>query len=499
MAHIVEISDGVLINNLYRMLYNELGEVGFRDIFVEMGVATNVKMGEIGADEVDKIRGWIERQNTQDDEKIKLLKSLEKFRKISDDKNQFENQLKIVKEIYSLVIKNMIIYAELQEVLKPLTDEGLIEKLEKFQEHALEVTGFRRDNIVHQFRVFMLGCYILYEDKDFWVDHFRTDLTKIFREKSLGNLKLEEYAKYIDFMYVLAVWMISSLFHDYGKVIEDAQKEFKCVKDAYNEVINNLPLLEKISFNIPLSPGNSIKLSEAEALLKKNLGTFVDSDIFQIIEASRGKNAKKKAERGVEKGEAELSHATVGSELLNYLLTSLQQTGSGERRIFYYLLMLASCIAIALHDNQEYFFCSSLTQLLVICDNIQEWNRITVIGNKEEMIFPCRRIYIKLEGKEDRGTRTKIIQVFIPYERPEDIIAQEIFKRRFNPEQIWRKNVKALKAAKDERAFNKLFQGGIELTVHILFNHSGDGCRLKIKYDGTVEYQRTNIYAEFLE
>jgi len=64
-------------------------------------------------------------------------------------------------------------------------------------------------------------------------------------------------------------------------------------------------------------------------------------------------------------------------------------------------------------------------------------------------------------------SETKIIQVFIPYERPGDIIAQEIF--------------------------------GIELTVHILFNHSGDGCRLKIKYDGTVEYQRTNIYAEFLE
>ena len=91
------------------------------------------------------------------------------------------------------------------------------------------------------------------------------------------------------------------------------------------------------------------------------------------------------------------------------------------------------------------------------------------------------------------------VQVFIPYERPGDIIAQEIFKRKFNPEQIWRDNIKALKAAKDERAFNKLFQGGIELTVHILFNHSGDGCRLKIKYDGTVEYQRTNIYAEFLE
>ena len=63
----IEISDGVLINNLYRILYNELGEVrdgGFRDIFVE-----------IGADEVDKIRGWIERQHTQN-EKNQIVKKL---------------------------------------------------------------------------------------------------------------------------------------------------------------------------------------------------------------------------------------------------------------------------------------------------------------------------------------------------------------------------------------------------------------------------------------
>ena len=133
MAHIVEISDGVLINNLYRMLYNELGKVGFRDIFVKIGVASKIEKGEIGADEVNKIQGWIDGQNTQDDEKIKLLKSLEEFRKISDDKNQFKNQLEIVKEIYSLVIKNMIIYVELQRFLKPLTDEILIEKLEKIR------------------------------------------------------------------------------------------------------------------------------------------------------------------------------------------------------------------------------------------------------------------------------------------------------------------------------------------------------------------------------
>jgi len=485
----IEISDGVLIDNLYRILYNEFWEVrdgGFRDIFVKMGVATKIEKGEIGADEVDKIQKWLKGQHTQN-EKIKLVKSLEEFRKISDDKNQFESHVEIVKEIYNLMIKNMIIYAELRRVLEFLTElsaREVIEKLDKFQKHAFKVKEFRRDNIVHQFRVFMLGCYILYEDKDFWVDRFRTDLTRILKGETLERLKLKlgEYAKYIVFKHILAVWMISSLFHDYGKVTEDAKKEFEDFKKTYNKVIDNLPEVELLSFNIPLSSGESIELSKAEDLFKKILRTFIDASISQIIEESM----------------EELKHGTVSSELINYHFYHHLAIPNPIALFYYLLIILPSCIAIALHDNLKYFFCGSLTQLLVICDNIQEWNRITAIGDKVVRIFPCQRIYIKLENEDDGGRKTKIIQVFIPYEKPEDIKAQEIF-RRFNPERIWRKNVKALKAAEGERAFNKLFQGSIDLTVRILFNDRGDSCTLKIKHDGTVKYQRTNIYANILE
>jgi hypothetical protein len=49
-----------------------------------MGVASNIETGKMGADEVDKIQRWIEGQHTQNDEKIKLVKSLEEFRRISN-------------------------------------------------------------------------------------------------------------------------------------------------------------------------------------------------------------------------------------------------------------------------------------------------------------------------------------------------------------------------------------------------------------------------------
>jgi hypothetical protein len=42
MEGCIEISDGFLINNLYKILYNEYGEGGFKDIFEEICISSNV-------------------------------------------------------------------------------------------------------------------------------------------------------------------------------------------------------------------------------------------------------------------------------------------------------------------------------------------------------------------------------------------------------------------------------------------------------------------------
>ena len=178
----------------------------------------------------------------------------------------------------------------------------------------------------------MLGCYILYEDKDFWVARFRTDLTKIFRTDILEGVR--GYTEYLDFEYVLAIWTVSSLFHDYGRVIEDAQKEFKRVKDTYNEVINNLPEAGDLSFNIPLFSEELVELSLAEDLFKENLRTYVDARISQIIEESMG----------------ELRHGNVSSELLIHHFYYLQ-TSARIRIQFYYFFI----------DNTSKLYCNCIT------------------------------------------------------------------------------------------------------------------------------------------
>ena len=63
MAESVEISDGFLINNLYKILYNEYGESGFKDIFEEIGISSDIEKGDIGDEQVKRIQEWIAKQD----------------------------------------------------------------------------------------------------------------------------------------------------------------------------------------------------------------------------------------------------------------------------------------------------------------------------------------------------------------------------------------------------------------------------------------------------
>jgi hypothetical protein len=58
MAESVEISDGFLINNLYKILYNEYGESGFKDIFEEIGISSDIERRDIGDEQVKRIQEW---------------------------------------------------------------------------------------------------------------------------------------------------------------------------------------------------------------------------------------------------------------------------------------------------------------------------------------------------------------------------------------------------------------------------------------------------------
>ena len=68
-----EITDGVLINNLYRILCSpEFGWNKFREIFEKIGILSEVENGEIKREQIRRIKEWIERNKGSNKDEINL-------------------------------------------------------------------------------------------------------------------------------------------------------------------------------------------------------------------------------------------------------------------------------------------------------------------------------------------------------------------------------------------------------------------------------------------
>jgi len=491
-----EITDSVLINNLYRILCLRKSRLSeFREIFEEIGILSEVENGEIRHEQIRRINEWIERNRGSNNDEIKLIECLEKFRKLSKSEGNFNEQLKVTKNVFKYLLK-LLTPTQLQ--FSPIGGEKLASYVEKIwgylkeaQEHALGIAEFRRDNIIHQFRVFLLGCYILYRLKRVITKCFRKDLRLIckfsddFKRLIFGTLYEDEdeiiritkyikrrgrrrkkedeilwqYIKRVKFRDILWMWLLSSLFHDIGKPIEDAVKEIKRLMNTYSiERIDIDSLVFSVAENLKV---NSNKVEEFTELLEKifnNNSNFYE----QIRHFLRNRtSSEKKWDHGI------LSAMILYSPLTDGL--------SREDRFSignwsHYLPLYPPIIAIMLHtEPSKYIFCTSLTQLLIICDELQEWNRITAIGDKEVMIFPCKSLHLELENREMR--------VLIPYERPIDVISQEIF-RRFDPKRRWRKIAKGNPVCRNN---DLLFR---KITVRILLDQTGKICTIEIHPNG---------------
>jgi hypothetical protein len=53
---------------LYTILYNEYGESGFKDIFEEIGISSDIERGDIGDEQVKIIQEWIDKKDEMQNE-----------------------------------------------------------------------------------------------------------------------------------------------------------------------------------------------------------------------------------------------------------------------------------------------------------------------------------------------------------------------------------------------------------------------------------------------
>jgi len=493
-----EITDSVLINNLYRILcLPEFGLNRFREIFEEIGILSEVENGEIRHEQIRRINEWIEINRGSNNDEIRLIECLEKFRKLSKSEGNFNEQLKVTENVIEYLLKLLPPPTSPQLLLLVLYMRIMWRYLKKTQEHALRIAEFGRDHIIHPFRVFLLGCYILYrlynEREDYITKCFKEDLRLIceclsddFKRLIFGTLPdeiIRQHIEEVEFRDILLMWLLSSLFHDIGRPIEDAVEEIKRLMNTYN--IEGIDI-DSLVFGIAeVLKVNSNKVEEFIEQLEKilrfcgQIRQFLRSRIRSEKKLLRFCRQIRQFLRNRTRSEKKWDHGILSATML-YSLTEgdiTEELFIGERLSIglfrhspYLLLLLYPLIAIMLHtEPSKYIFCTSLTQLLIICDELQEWNRLTAIGDREVMIFPCKSLHLELENREMR--------VFIPYERPIDVISQEIF-RRFDPKRRWKEIADGNPVCRNNAL---LFR---KITVRILLDQTGKICTIEIHPNG---------------
>lgn len=434
MSEIIELSDGILINNFYELLLGEFDE--YNTIFSLIGIDSNLKKGALTDEQIKKIRKWVDEHDKNDD-KIKILDLFEEFRSICDDDEKFDEQLKNVKNLYKPLV-GVIATTRFKESLDVLfSHDHLFNYFTKTQEYALKVGEFRRDNIVHQLRVFLLGCYILNNDKEFWKEQFQIDIRTILSEVKFRSTGLNLTDITIEFKEVLLTWMLASLFHDFGKPIEDANQHIENLREIY-EI--DLPRIQDLG--IPFIGRIDTKADSLLTIIED----YVSSDDIP---------------RYIRKMVGELKHGPISCLSCSFdtLITPL----AAQLNTSLIPFIIESSVAIAFHSNVKCLFSTILTQLLILCDELQEWNRVTSIGDNTLRVFPCRRIYMRID-MQDEG---KKICALIPYEEPESETSRTIFNR-FKPIEKWKTLQKKHNAFTRNYSLRKDNMDMIEIEIKII-------------------------------
>ena len=463
----VEITDRVLIESLEKKLSN-----------------IEVKELEQSIEELQKLLSlWKQKQGRfQPDNRKKL----------------FEEIIDLCAEIYPHIVnitcKPFIFSSPLRhgdieiKNLRIIIDSStFIQALKKEQDFAFETNKIRRDNIIHQFRVFLLGQYFLSK-----YEHIVNWLWEDLWDFLPRNFQCKEHPDKEKI--ILGVWALASLFHDCGRGIESFYKNLRGLKACFEEIFR--------IFEVDMPAINTdMQLND---LWERKKETF-----FKLLEyfMDRGEKSKyyKKIKSLLERAIENSNHGILSALLITYAeagplicrwnkkdmqlsmdisadegtdtsnlakvttMVKKSQKATGEV-ISKVTLPFYSALAIAFHDIKEYWFLTRLTQFLILCDNLQEWNRLTKLGDQSIMIFPCEKIQLDVERKDNFCIKVQIFYREREGEKSE--LEREIFKR-WNPKEIWRDFKKKVKAKQTEDLF-KLYKDQVCAEITITYSKNGE-------------------------
>jgi hypothetical protein len=377
---------------------------------------------------VEKFKELLRELDVSEEDRNKVANLFEAFAN-ADLGEKFEKALEIYSDETFIRI-----------IVEPLGDFGFrSEYLRKFaktlrtiQQKYARIYDIARDNMIHQIQVFLVGCYFLHESKDFWYNYIKSEielnLKRIIEidfeceEKYFEKVEVIEryYFPEINFKHIFSIWAICSLYHDLGKIFEDLYK--------YARNTNEILGLIGDTLGIPIDFNSRSIFDEIKTF--RPLRECKDK-FLELLEIQYGNDSEEyRILRSISEHDFEhLKHGFYSALLIIQASRTIFQEDNVQLSIsiqglFTQSLFLSSLIAMSLHIYKETYIFGALTQLLIIADNVQEWQRATKFYYHRFVMF-MDEVWVKREKENHNGIEYLVYCVKIEHKLDKNSIRQQ--------------------------------------------------------------------------
>lgn len=341
---------------------------------------------DIYDEKIDELNDENEYKDIDDKKLLKILKKITLNKKSNEAKIEILKKKKIIfQKLWPHFVRNAIGYLRSKDFrdrgklkfdfgVKNLTDYFV--EFSSFEELLYGIDEYYRDHSSHVFRVYLTGEFIT---RNFLSNDYG-DIT-IFDQPKIKNEEKNKYLK-ISKGEKEAIWCIIALCHDLGYPLKKIYKLNKKLSNILKYFgIHNF---ERVRFNLPqegtilneyilkILSSKLIVIYDSEFNFKDEFNFKVQSKFY-----TKFSNAYENLNHGI------LSCVLLMKNLVFFKETDYKKIISKDKDENYlinakqYLLRRVILRTIASHDCLDIYHINAYNYpfLLIICDEIQEWNR----------------------------------------------------------------------------------------------------------------------------
>ena len=335
----------------------------------------------------------------------------EKLCKISDalsPGNQIYQFVDELNDIWAKLIEHSIICLRFYDKREPFIEnpkkkpsaygiedlKNYFEKYSAFEAVLYGSSTYYRDHIIHVFRTWLIGMNLLFKDID-GMRYGELIAQNIFDDERL----LEDNT--IEFLEIVSMWTMISLTHDLGYPLEKAQKIYESTAKMMRNFLSHYSYFLDLSFNRTQDHINEyiVKMISSRMRCSNNRYTGRIQPKYYI-----------KFSKSLESFSHGIVSAIILYKTLIYFLESDYNLNEDywfdKNDVKQFYIRREILRAIATHTCHDIYLmhANNLSFLLVLCDDLQEWdrktfyelykNQIAIDRDYEIRTFTCNKIEI---------------------------------------------------------------------------------------------------------